>query len=170
MPLSASELRHWVIEETVESLQCPDLQLSPEENLSVQNLLLGTAAQESGMGTELRACRRLGIYHISPAMHKSVWDNHLINFPELASRIRGLAGQRSFLANPHGELLSNLKYATAIALSIYHRAGQDWPTHDSPLALAVFWHRHFHPKASGSTRDFLRNYRRLVHPQLANAA
>src|SRR5690606_21077963 len=88
---------------------------------AAENLLLGTALQESGHSPRLRAGRRLGIYRITPVAHRAIWDRYLVQHPELASRVRGLAGQHAFLRDPHGELATNLKYATAIAWMRYRQ-------------------------------------------------
>ncbi len=125
---------------------------------AAENLLLGTALQESGRNARLREGRRLGIYRISPAAHRAVWDKYLVGDPELASRVRGLAGQHGFLCDPHGELVTNLKYATAIAWMIYRRHGHELPDAGDIAGLARHWHRHFHSRASGSAEDFVDSY------------
>ncbi|MBV1930188.1 MAG: hypothetical protein KUG71_00610 [Porticoccaceae bacterium] len=154
MTFSANELRHFIIRETLKELG--------DWSLDRENLLLGTAAQESGLGQNLKEGRLAGIYHISPAAHRAVWDKYLINQPELASTIRGLAGQRSFLKDPNGELISNLKYATAIAWLIYKRTDKELPQRSSLEDLARFWHRHFHTRASGQIEDFVISFRGMV--------
>lgn len=158
---SSQDLRTLVIADTLHYLG--------EWSKCAENLLLGTAIQESGLGFSLKSGRELGIYHISPSRHRSVWDNYLVQFPEKSSRIRGLAGQHSFVENPHKELLTNLRYATAIAWSIYQQAGCELPAANDIEALAVIWQRHFHGKPRGRTQDFVRNYRDLADP-ICNAA
>ena len=126
---------------------------------AAENLLLGTALQESGRDARLREGRRLGIYRISPATHRAVWDHYLLNDPELASRVRGLAGQHGFLRDPHGELITNLKYATAIAWMIYRRRGRELPEAGDIAGLARHWHRHFQRRTRGSMQAFVNGYR-----------
>lgn len=162
MVFSADELRHLVIRETLQELG--------DWSAANENLLLGTAAQESGLGLKLKAGRLAGIYHISPAAHRGVWDKYLINHPDLASVVRGLAGQRSFFQDPHGELVTNLKYATAIAWLIYKRSGRALPESSAPEELAKFWHRHFHARASGKIDDFIQNFRNMVSSTTTLAA
>jgi len=153
MIFTANDLRHLVIRDTLKYLN--------DWSMAAENLLLGTAAQESGLGGWHEG-RRVGLYHITPAMHRAVWDKYLINNPPLASEIRGMAGQHSFLKSPHGELITNLKYATAIAWMVYRRSGQKLPAANNLVELGKFWHRHFHPKAQGTVADFVSNYRLLV--------
>jgi len=153
MIFSADDLRHLVIRETLHYLD--------DWSQAAENLLVGTAIQESGLGFCLKEHCRLGIYHISPIAHRTVWDRYLVHHPELASQVRGLAGQHGFLENPDGELLSNLKYATAIAWCIYRKAGRLLPPADDIEGLAQIWQQHFHAKPWGRTGDFVRNYRDL---------
>lgn len=156
MGFSAEEIRHLVVRETLRELN--------DWSLCNENLLLGTAAQESGLGAKLKEGRMAGIYHISPAAHRAVWDKYLIHKPDLASIVRGMAGQRSFLQDPHRELVTNLKYATAIAWLIYKRSGQQLPEESTPEQLAKFWHRHFHARATGRIEDYVANFQNLVLP------
>ena len=154
MLFAADEFRQLVIRDTLKSLG----EWAPAH----ENLLLGTAAQESSLGLSLKCGRLLGIYHISPNTHRVVWDKYLLHHPELASRVRGLAGQHSFIRDPHGELISNLKYATAIAWLIYRRAEQALPADDDVPGLARYWHRHFRSKASASIAEFITSYQRYI--------
>ncbi|HBD12641.1 MAG TPA: hypothetical protein DCZ13_10870 [Porticoccaceae bacterium] len=156
MGLSAGQLRKLIIRDTLEELG----DWSP----AAENLLMGTAAQESGLGVRIKKGRSLGIYLISPAAHRAVWDKYLVDHPELASTVRGLAGQRSFLKNPQNELVTNLKYATAIAWLVYKRCGHPLPENASPEELARYWYRHFHRRPNGRLEDFLRNYHQRVAP------
>ncbi len=162
MIFSADDLRQPVIRDTLKYLH----DWSP----AAENLLLGTAIQESGLGFSLREGRCSGIYHISAATHKAIWDRYLIDEPEIASRVRGLAGQHSFFEDPHGELTTNMKYATAIAWYVYKRSGKELPDADDLEALATFWHRHFHSRATGSVKEFVRNYRELADQKREIAA
>ncbi len=157
MIFCANDLRQLVIRDTLKYLG--------EWSQAAENLLVGTAIQESGLGFSLKENRRLGIYHISPSAHRAVWDHHLVHHPELASLVRGLAGQHAFIRDPHGELLSNLKYATAIAWCIYRKAGQSLPEAEDLDALGRFWQQHYHAKPCGRASDFVRNYRDLGLPK-----
>lgn len=154
MLFAADEFRQLIVRDTLRSID--------EWEPVHENLLLGTAAQESSMGQSLKCGRLLGIYHISPNTHRAVWDKYLLHHPELASRVRGLAGQHSFIRDPHGELISNLKYATAIAWLIYRRAEQALPADDDVPGLARYWHRHFRSKASASIAEFITSYQRYI--------
>ncbi|WP_461517850.1 hypothetical protein [Porticoccus sp.] len=161
MIFTAGDLRHLVIRETLNYLN--------EWSMAAENLLMGTAAHESGLGGWHEG-RRVGLFHITPIMHRAVWDKYLIHHPELASDIRGIAGQHSFLKDPHGELVTNLKYATAIAWMIYRRAEQPLPNPANLSALATYWHRHFRPRVEGTVRDFITSYQLLIRDEKLVAA
>ncbi|MFI2812711.1 MULTISPECIES: hypothetical protein [Microbulbifer] len=130
----------------------------------MENLLLGTAAQESQLGFHLKLGRRhgLGLYQIQPHTHREIWDKFLIDYPALASKVRGLASQRDFLDHPHSELTTNLRYATAIAWLIYRAAGVERVEDGNIRAMAKLWHRHFHHGPVASARDYVRSYTGLV--------
>ncbi|MDP1519451.1 hypothetical protein [Porticoccus litoralis] len=161
MIFTAGDLRHLVIRETLNYLN--------DWSQAAENLLLGTAAHESGLGGWHEG-RRVGLYRITPSMHRTVWDNYLIQHPELASDIRGIAGQHSFLKDPHGELATNLKYATAIAWMIYRRAEQALPDPANIGALGTYWHRHFRSRPEGSAKDFVTSYQLLIRDETLAAA
>jgi hypothetical protein len=109
MQINNQDLLEWIIKPTLQTLDCPQV-------IAAQNLLLAIANQKAN---PKHLQRGLGIYHIDSLTHQRVWDKYLAFHPDLASKIRGLASQRAFLINPHLELTTNLRYATAIAWIIY---------------------------------------------------
>lgn len=152
MGICATELTRWVIQ--------PTLQRIGVTHPMACTLLLATAAQESALGSHLKAAgqRGLGIYRIHSLTHRHVWDAYLAQQPELASIVRGLASQHDFLSQPHAELTTNLSYATAIAWFVYAR-NNDFELPDNATAeqLARLWKRFYHPRSSVSTEDFCTN-------------
>ncbi|MCX4027749.1 hypothetical protein H0A36_21290 [Endozoicomonas sp. SM1973] len=117
--------------------------LGETSNVACQ-LLLGTAKTE-----DLRAGKQkcvegqLGVFQISPTIHQAVWDQCLAFLPEQASTIRGMASQRSFLEAPHQELVVNIRYASAIAWSIYCFEGLVLPEQATKLNLAQLWQKYY---------------------------
>lgn len=107
-------------------------------------LLIGTAKTEgwraSNHSFENEA---LGVFQITPSTHQEVWDQCLAFFPEQASTIRGMASQRTFLEAPHQELVVNIRYATAIAWSIYCYQGLILPRQVTKLSLARLWQQYY---------------------------
>lgn len=166
MGIFATDLRSLVIRPTLEQLD----DWSP----AAENLLLGTAAQESQLGFRLhdshhQSDQGLGLYRISQHTHIQVWDKFLIAAPELASRLRGLASQQQFLKAPHQELITNLSYATGVAWMIYKRHALALPDANDIEALGECWLQYFSTRdnelyCNGDTylEKFETNYRKLV--------
>ncbi len=154
MGICAQELRTFVIRPTLRHLG----HLSD----AAEELLMGTAAQESAMGTRLRGDQGFGIFRIRPQTHRRVWDRFLIHHPSMASLIRGLASQHEFLTDPHGELAINLRYATAIAWLIYYRHNQPLPDATDIKGLASYWRKHYQRSPGSGSQEFVLHYRQYV--------
>lgn len=160
MGICATELRQWVIKPTLKRLGV--------YSKAAENLLLATAAQESGLGSHLKPAgqRALGIYQIHSLSHRHIWDDHLAQRSDMASVVRGLASQHDFLSQPHAELATNLSYATAIAWFMYARhADFRLAKNDNIETLASLWKRFYHPKSKLSVKDFSDNFNRYVSQQ-----
>ncbi|WP_430462121.1 hypothetical protein ACQUQU_04845 [Thalassolituus sp. LLYu03] len=148
MGICAKELMRWVIQ--------PTLQRIGVHSPVAEQLLLATAALESGLGSHIKADgqRGLGLYQIHSLTHRHVWDEYLAHTPELASTVRGLASQHDFLEHPHAELTTNLSYATAIAWFVYQRNDDfELPASADAAQLARLWKRYYHPKSPLSVDD-----------------
>ncbi len=130
------------------------------------DLLLGTALQESLLNESHYCAERhgLGIYQITAEKHREIWDKYLIQFPELASLVRGFASQQQFLKNPHQELISNLGYATAVAWMIYKSSNIDTGKTMDVNGLAQLWARHFDngTGCARNTEEFITSYRSTI--------
>ena len=88
----------------------------------IEKFLLNTAVNVPELGLFSARNDGLGIFHITPAQHRDIWDRYLAFKPDMASRVRGLASQRVFLTEPDKELQTNLGYCTAIAWLMYQRS------------------------------------------------
>jgi len=144
-------------DELIQLVIRPTLQYLGEKSEDAQFLLMATAAIESDLGFHLKGeqHRGIGVFQISARSHRNVWDKYLVNHPDLASKVRGLASQHEFLQHPHQELATNLRYATAIAWLIYKRKECPLPKAKDLNAVARFWRRHFHSRPHGSVDDFI---------------
>ena len=115
MYVTADHLRDHVIRPTLEYLGA----WSP----ATESFLLNAAVNAPDLGLFSARNEGLGLYHITAAQHRDIWDRYLAFKPDIASRVRGLASQRAFLSDPDSELQTNLSYCTAIAWLMYQRAG-----------------------------------------------
>ena len=139
---------------------------------SAVNLLLGTAAQESHMGTYLKQIKgpALGIFQMEPATHKDVWVNWLSHNRNVADTILNI----SFFAESDDfdlyqpcfdfaktfqySLISNLFYATAMARIHYYRVPEHLPNADDWEGLAKYWKKYYNTKnGKGTVEEFLEN-------------
>ena len=88
-----------------------------------ETFLLNAAVSAPDVGLFCARTGGLGLFNITAAQHRDLWDRYLAFNPDLASRVRGLASQRAFLSDPDAELQTNLSYCTAIAWLMQQRAG-----------------------------------------------
>ncbi len=115
MYVTAEHLRDQVIRPTLEYLGA----WTP----AAEAFLLQTAITTPDVGLFSSRHEGLGLFHITAAQHRDLWDRYLAFNPDYASRVRGLASQRAFLSDPDSELQTNLSYCTAIAWLLQKRAG-----------------------------------------------
>ena len=115
MYVTAEHLRDQVIRPTLEYMGS----WTPAN----EAFLLKTAITAPEVGLFSGRNEGLGLYNITAAQHRDLWDRYLAYNPDLASRVRGLASQRAVLSDPDSELQTNLSYCTAIAWLMQQRAG-----------------------------------------------
>ena len=128
MYITAEHLREQVIRPTLEYL---GVWSEPMEEA-----LLDAALNGGERGLFQRGQTGLGLFQISSAQHRDLWDRYLAFRPDLASRVRGLASQRAFLSNPDSELQTNLGYSTAIAWLMRERDSASVPySQPTPVAM-----------------------------------
>jgi hypothetical protein len=131
---------------------------------SAENLLLGTLMVMAWLPPGKQPHGGIGPYSISRGLHTRIWDDYLAKDPEVASLIRGLASQRCFLQNPHGELGYNLAYATAIAWLVYQQQPLDLSDNMDINELAQLWHL-IYPHHDASAIDFIECWNRAAHDE-----
>ncbi len=114
MYVTAEHLREQVIRPTLKYLGV--------WNPASEDFLLESAVSAPELGLFSARNTGLGLFHITAAQHRDIWDRYLAFRPEMASRVRGLASQRAFLSDPDSELQTNLSYCTAVAWLLYQRS------------------------------------------------
>ena len=115
MYVTAEYLKDYVIRPTLEYMGA----WTPTR----ETFLLNTIISAPDVGLFCVRAEGLGLFNITAAQHRDLWDRYLAFNPDLASRVRGLASQRAFLSDPDSELQTNLSYCTAIAWLMQQRAG-----------------------------------------------
>ena len=126
---------------------------------AAENLLLGTAIQESGLVylKQIGGGPALGVYQIEPATHDDVWRNYLAFRQDLKRRAMDVSTNR-WSGTP--QLVTNLAYATAIARIIYRRVPEPLPPPGDIEGMGAYWKQYFNtPAGRGTAAQFILNYR-----------
>jgi hypothetical protein len=129
---------------------------------AAENLLIGTALQESGLrflhqrgGGPAR-----GLYQIEPDSENDLHVNFLAYRPPLAARLYGLVAP---VPSRTEQLATNLAYATAVARLIYYRCPEPLPAAGDIAGMARYWKFHFNTeKGKGSIPAFILNYKEFI--------
>lgn len=120
----------------------PTLDFLDEHHPLAAQLLL-TSALLASNGDPLCHDSGFGLYQISAERHRGLWEEYLAFRPNLASEVRGLASQKTFLQAPERELVTNLAYATAVTWMCYRQNGTTLPDTASIDTLAGLWQQTF---------------------------
>lgn len=159
MSIRASHLREMVIRPVLERM---DLAIAGLKSSGAEELLIGTAAQESQLGRSLRqhpTGPARGIYQMEPAT--------------LNDLLTWLRGREALLkavldwSSPEmtigAQVAGNLYLATAIARANYYRKPFAMPGHDDVDGLAAAWKQWWNtPLGAGTVEQFVSNYRRYA--------
>lgn len=128
---------------------------------AAENLLLGTAAQESHMGEYLKQIKgpALGIYQMEPNTHDSLQDNYLFYRDDLREMGDHYCGD----LEGHDALVGNLFYATFMARIKYYQNPEPLPDAEDIPGLAHYWKRVYNTyHGAGTEAEFIRNYKRFT--------
>ena len=129
---------------------------------SAENLLLGTAVQESGLQylRQFNDGPARGLYQIEPATHDDITDRYLAKRADIRKRLNTLLAP---IPSRIDQLVTNLAYATAIARLRYWMDPAPLPEPDDIDGLAAYWKRVYNsPKGKGRVAEFAATYRRYV--------
>lgn len=125
-----------------------------------EDLLIGTAAVESKLGTYLHQVGggpAKGVFQMEPATHDDIWNNYLKYKHTLYDSLKFIAP-----ASDAEALIYNLSYATAMARIHYLRVPEAIPkrvyfgSKDSYIAaLGAYWKEHYNTyKGKGEIEHF----------------
>jgi hypothetical protein len=125
------------------------------------NLLLGTAAQESGFGTYIEQLGNgpaLGVFQMEPNTFKDHIANYLKYKKGLISKIKQSSNVDFFTP---GLLKYNLKFAICMARIHYLRVPSAIPTDLS--GYAKYWKDYYNTYlGAGTEEEFIHNYKKHV--------
>ena len=114
------------------------------------NLLLGTAAQESGLGEYIRQLGggpALGVFQMEPATFDWLRDKYSLKYP---AALQGRMAE---------ELEWDLFLSILTARLRYRVVPEALPSSSNTLALALYWKKHYNtPAGAGTVEQFEKNY------------
>lgn len=126
------------------------------------NLVLGTAAQETGLQylAQYPVGPALGPHQIEPATHDDLLDNFVAFRPELKHVLDSLAAPG---VPRDTQLIWNLAYSTAICRLILYRSPEPLPLRADPALLGAYWKAHYNTAGGAGTVDeFVSNFARYI--------
>ena len=158
MGINTKQLIELIIQPTLKDLNL--------YSLAAEQLLAGTCAQESGMGTYLKqvgAGPALGAWQMEKQSHDDIWKNYLIYSTKETLR-NSLFDTTEIADKPEGEdishyLIFNLKYACAMARIHYLRVKEPLPPANDIPALAAYYKKYYNtPNGGASEQQFIDNW------------
>ena len=130
-------------------------------SLAAENLLIGTALQESRCHylKQLAGGPAVGIYEMEPASYDDIYANFLTFQPDLRAKVNALATAPRSAEH----MIWNLKYATAMARCQYRRSKYALPASEDALGLATMWKQVYNtPLGAGTVAEALPHFERAV--------
>lgn len=129
-------------------------------------LMLGTAAQESLMGTYITQMNLgfrggLGIFQMEGRTYDDIWGSVVENNRIMKAKIM------LFLCcngkPPASRLVSDLSLAAVMTRLYYSRIRESLPKADDILGMANYWKKYYNTNlGKGKVEDFVANYKALV--------
>lgn len=142
----------------------PTLQALGLWSAAAENLVIGTIAQESRLGTFVRQINgpALGICQMEPATHDDIWRSWLRYQPALRETMM-LAFVPATTEPDAQRLVTDMGYAVAMCRLHYRRVSEALPSAGDVAALARYWKLYYNTmRGRGTEAEFIQNYRRFV--------
>ncbi len=131
-------------------------------SVAAENLVMGTAAQES----HLKYIRQLGggpalsFFQMEPATYEDLWANYLEYKPELAAKIRNAIS--THCKPPANRLLWDLRLGAIMCRVHYRRKPDPLPSADDVPGMAAYWKKHYNTYLGAGTEfEFIKNYSKV---------
>lgn len=164
--INAAQFRELVVRQTL-------LELAPEipYSIAAENLLMGTAAQESKL-SYLQQIRgpALGVFQMEPTTFRWLWDDWLAKRPILKLKFVDMIPSWR-VGMPEREMIGNLYFAAAMCRLRYWVVTEKLPDGDDVRALARYWKAHYNtPAGAGHEDDFVEAYALTFDRRAARAS
>lgn len=140
----------------------PVLQALGNHSMAAENLVIGTAVQESNLHylRQLNEGPARGLNQMEPATHDDHWQNYLAYRTELRGRVEAFLVPNQ---DRHAQLVWNLAYATAMCRLHYMRVPVALPGATNVAGLAAYWKQHYNtPQGRGTVAEFADKFEKFV--------
>lgn len=159
MGLDAQQLRDQVVRPVLARLGLPG-------GLAAEQLVMGTAAQESGLRYlhQIGGGPALGLWQMEPATFADLWDRFLLDSRrrDLRAKVVGLLAP---WPSPLLQLATNLDFGAAMCRIHYFARPFTFPAAPTVEELGQIWKAAYNsPLGKGTAAEFVANYNRLVAP------
>lgn len=142
----------------------PVLEQLGSKNSAAEQLLLGTALQESlflKYRVQMGGGPALSYFQIEPATHNDIWENYLKYRESLALKVA------NFLSSPDAdkldELENNDRYAAALARVHYMRVPEKLPMQDDTVGQANYWKQYFNTSlGKGKPSEYIEKWEKYI--------
>ena len=139
----------------------PTLKSMDAWSLAAEDLLMGTAMQESGLRflKQLAGGPALGVYQMEPATADDIWTNYLAHRKDLADKVSSF-GMSRLIENQYA---GNLYYATAMCRVHYMRVSEPLPDAGDAVGMGRYWKKHYNTVlGAGKAIEFVESFDKVV--------
>ena len=155
--IDASQFREYIVR--------PALQYMEMHSEAAENLIMGTAAQESHLTYihQLDGGPALGFFQMEPRTHDDIWVSYIAYRAPIRDRLNSMLPPGTTDDNRQLALMSNLFYATAMCRVHYRRVPASLPDADDIQGMAEYWKQYYNtPLGKGTVEEFVNNYEKVA--------
>lgn len=150
--MDAKHLREYIVRPALKAIEM--------HSAAAENLVMGTAAQESLLKwvKQLGGGPALGIFQMEPFTHDDIWATYLISRGELQHKV--LSAISTSVPPPSDRLMWDFRYAAIMCRLRYRRVRDPLPDEHDVHAMAAYWKRFYNTAAGkGTVEEFVDRYR-----------
>ena len=131
----------------------PALRMTKTYSQAAEELLLGTALQESRLTylKQLGTGPAVGVFQMEPATHNDIWANFLAYNPVLAKAVGKLTHRPTAQS-----MATDLLYAAAMCRVHYLRVKEKLPAEGDIYGQAEYWKQYYNTHlGSGTAKEYM---------------
>lgn len=131
-------------------------------SIEAEELLIGTAAHESQLGTYIHQVGgpALGVFQMEPDTWSDIYQNFLVYNPACLRKIEAV---RRVVGRSAEDMIADLRYACVMARLQYFRVKERLPAADDLAGQARYWKQYYNtPQGKGTVGQYIADYRKYV--------